>query len=710
MKLHGMEGMSSETLRDEINRGGRLVVYTYCVSFFVLTLKRPTDVRLIRAGHSPVSTGLPYVFVSLLFGWWGIPWGPIYTIEAIYRNLGGGIDVTNDVLRQLMPATSAASVAPAPSLTVAPPVPARKFNLKTAGFMAFAAVALIVGGLAIYCYQQAQHLTVALVSGLDQPYAVKLNGTEYRLGPHASKVVTLPEGEFTLEDAPGNHVVGETRKFQLATPFFSHLDTEMVAVINPDRAAVLFNEEVLYYSDGTTPPANEEPAYTVLAAEQTYFFAKPDYVIETPPERTSMPSGTARTVKTRLELARETSLQGVAQILGKKAGYGTMREHLMILAHHRADEALLATALINLQPADLPAFFQIRLGERPVLVEWHRYYQQEMQTSQPDRDLAAEYRGYLRKEPTDGALMYLLGRVTDEDESQQLWQRALAATPPCPQALAALGYDDMCEARFAEALEKFSTAEKAGATGPGRAYYRRMAYLALGQYDPLLAEIRTDRKSTPFDLELAGEEIRVVLAASRDAGAARKLKADFLASLRAARATSEFEADANAYLQAAIDYQSGDLADYASQVSHFDAAFYKIRAAVTSGQIQPAAKAILGQPHPRSSEILLLYLLAKRSGDDAQADQFFAQSLEIMKKEAPEYRKTAQLLTASKLDANRLCQLRVEAGEKCILLTALSLRDPANRPAYLAMAAKLDFNPDFPHQFVHSFLAPADKS
>ena len=28
--------------------------------------------------------------ITLLLGWWGIPWGPIRTVQALYINLRGG--------------------------------------------------------------------------------------------------------------------------------------------------------------------------------------------------------------------------------------------------------------------------------------------------------------------------------------------------------------------------------------------------------------------------------------------------------------------------------------------------------------------------------------------------------------------------------------------------------------------------------------------
>jgi ATP-dependent phosphoenolpyruvate carboxykinase len=34
-----------------------------------------------------------------LLGWWGIPWGPIYTIAAVVTNIRGGKDVTAEILQ-----------------------------------------------------------------------------------------------------------------------------------------------------------------------------------------------------------------------------------------------------------------------------------------------------------------------------------------------------------------------------------------------------------------------------------------------------------------------------------------------------------------------------------------------------------------------------------------------------------------------------------
>jgi len=77
----------------------RLVIFQYCVSLGLVSFKRSSGVKVIPAGGSVFLAGLPYTLISLMVGWWGIPWGPIWTLETIGRNLAGGIDVTDAAAR-----------------------------------------------------------------------------------------------------------------------------------------------------------------------------------------------------------------------------------------------------------------------------------------------------------------------------------------------------------------------------------------------------------------------------------------------------------------------------------------------------------------------------------------------------------------------------------------------------------------------------------
>ncbi len=66
-----------------------------------MTFRRNSEVLFVKADESPASKGLPYTLMSVVLGWWGIPWGFIYTPQVIYRNLKGGTDVTANVLANL---------------------------------------------------------------------------------------------------------------------------------------------------------------------------------------------------------------------------------------------------------------------------------------------------------------------------------------------------------------------------------------------------------------------------------------------------------------------------------------------------------------------------------------------------------------------------------------------------------------------------------
>src|SRR6267142_6041609 len=111
-KIQGIEGMKHGELEFELQRGAKFVLFQYCVSVIVLTFRRPSDIYFVRQGENAVVKGLPFTLLSLVAGWWGIPWGPIYTIQSIYNNLQGGKDVTPQV-RNTMRAPAPAS---APSL------------------------------------------------------------------------------------------------------------------------------------------------------------------------------------------------------------------------------------------------------------------------------------------------------------------------------------------------------------------------------------------------------------------------------------------------------------------------------------------------------------------------------------------------------------------------------------------------------------------
>jgi hypothetical protein len=101
MKIHGIDHLSVEQLNAELQRGGRFVVFQYCISIVLMSFKRSSGVYFVPADGGTGMQAAPFCGLSLLLGWWGIPWGPIWTLGTLFKNLGGGVDVTADVLRAM---------------------------------------------------------------------------------------------------------------------------------------------------------------------------------------------------------------------------------------------------------------------------------------------------------------------------------------------------------------------------------------------------------------------------------------------------------------------------------------------------------------------------------------------------------------------------------------------------------------------------------
>jgi hypothetical protein len=114
--IPGLHKLSRADLEQALAAGRRFVFYEYCISLVVVTLRRPSALHVLPVGSRGVLRGVPYVLVSLLLGWWALPWGIVYTPLSLITNLTGGCDVTAQV-RALL-AKPQAVAEPAPSGTL----------------------------------------------------------------------------------------------------------------------------------------------------------------------------------------------------------------------------------------------------------------------------------------------------------------------------------------------------------------------------------------------------------------------------------------------------------------------------------------------------------------------------------------------------------------------------------------------------------------
>lgn len=97
-RLIGLEGLTEDEIYREIDNGAKFVFFQYTISVIFMTFKRSSNIYFIRSDQSSFSKSYPYSLITLALGWWGFPWGPIYSIGSLFKNISGGEDITHDVL------------------------------------------------------------------------------------------------------------------------------------------------------------------------------------------------------------------------------------------------------------------------------------------------------------------------------------------------------------------------------------------------------------------------------------------------------------------------------------------------------------------------------------------------------------------------------------------------------------------------------------
>jgi DnaJ domain len=86
---------------EKVTAQPRFLVFRQVISYVFMTQTSPKPG--IYCSDCAVKQGLKSSAISALFGWWGVPWGPIYTIREIIRNAFGGerrLDVDEQLIWQ----------------------------------------------------------------------------------------------------------------------------------------------------------------------------------------------------------------------------------------------------------------------------------------------------------------------------------------------------------------------------------------------------------------------------------------------------------------------------------------------------------------------------------------------------------------------------------------------------------------------------------
>src|SRR5687768_4628752 len=100
MDVSSTEGMTVAEVARGVAAGGRFVVFECVYSVLILSF-RTNRVIYLPPGQGMFGKAAGPTLVTLLCGRWGVPWGVVWTLEALMVNLDGGRDVTATVMDSL---------------------------------------------------------------------------------------------------------------------------------------------------------------------------------------------------------------------------------------------------------------------------------------------------------------------------------------------------------------------------------------------------------------------------------------------------------------------------------------------------------------------------------------------------------------------------------------------------------------------------------
>jgi hypothetical protein len=104
LRLNG--DLSLEELTNRVANGARFIAFQYCVSIlFAVTQRRFSPAFLIEGDSQVNRIKWRYNLYTILFGWWGFPWGPTISIRSLKVNRKGGVDVTDDIMLNISEAS-----------------------------------------------------------------------------------------------------------------------------------------------------------------------------------------------------------------------------------------------------------------------------------------------------------------------------------------------------------------------------------------------------------------------------------------------------------------------------------------------------------------------------------------------------------------------------------------------------------------------------
>lgn len=100
-KLQNINTNDLEHLKNEVDSGAKFIVFNYRIGLGLVSLHKLSPAIFIKREDEIEKFKKKYNLLNLIFGPWFVFRGPVLAYDAYKVNKNGGIDVTNDILKNL---------------------------------------------------------------------------------------------------------------------------------------------------------------------------------------------------------------------------------------------------------------------------------------------------------------------------------------------------------------------------------------------------------------------------------------------------------------------------------------------------------------------------------------------------------------------------------------------------------------------------------
>ncbi len=550
---------------------------------------------------------------------------------------------------------------------------------------------------------------VFLLNGINRPYDVLVNGEQTRLEAMAWVPIKSGPRTFCIEPVPGGEDIDPfVQTFR--APLFNRGAGKRVTLLNPDRSAILLWERATYGDPAAAVTLPADAPSRFHAGNNVYVFQDIDAALTSLPQALKKnPSPDVTHLDGLRQLTRFDPAANATIILGN-GQHDTLIEYTRHgLRYHPDNESFLTLLAAYWDPPRALACLEERLSERPILVEWHRYYQELTVRYHPETDLLTTYRRLHAAEPENREIAFLLGRLIDNpSESISILERAARPPGASAYALHALAYLHMSRSDYERALELEEAALELLPDKPRFRALEEEMLLATGRFSDLIKRRRAAFSADESN-QSAAVSLASLLALAGETSEARAVAARHLERTIGSGSSPDAKkrhAEISALFDAVLAQCDHDLAAFARASDRISFGQWPYYAAIAKRDLVRAIALLQEDAGQSWREHLLLYSVAAAEGIDTIALEEIEKAARLLRQGGPRERPIAEWFTpeAAAPNLEEVYGLKQWPQDTRIILTALAARFPRMQEIYFSAARAMNYDPAFPGTILPELL------